>query len=345
MYDFYQFYVIVGHKNHGVDLIMAETINTAEAANQISREIFSTFKWQLSELHDQNLPCIITEHNKRTHPCDCVFYYTDPYQGKVIYLNTDLKSYAASSISNTSVNTALRSLSLAVHCASVSEDWNNKYLLPSGNLDYSIRGFLFVYNHDSTYSNEFYVKLGETETSSLPIAKNQQLHVFGPKQIDNCYALSTDLLLLLRQMDIADYTFWYPDMMLHKVRHGDIWDQPATVELLTSPLIIVKYRKSNSEEGYIIYYSRPGQSEDEFIYLIDLLSHYQILSEGLPIDLRFIAPDRDQNIRTNFRNAKLQYMQTWSMDEAREHQLNLITAAQVTRHTAHYNIGELGWRE
>jgi hypothetical protein len=324
---------------------VSETINIAEAANQISREIFSTFKWDLSELHEQNLLCEIHEHNKKTHPCDCVFSYTDPYQGKVIYLNTDLKSYAAASISNNSVFNALRSLSLAVHCANVSPSWNDTYLLPTQNQDYTVRGFLFVYNHDANYSNEFYELLAQTEISSLPIAKNQQLHVFGPKQIENCFALSTDLLILLRQKDITDYTFWYPDMMLHKVRHGGLWDQPATVELLTSPLIIVKYKKRNAEEGYIIYYSRSGDTVEEFVYLIDLLSHYQILSEGIPIDLRFIAPDRAPNIRTNFRNASLQYMQTWSLDEVREHQLNLITPSQVNRQSAHYNIGELGWRE
>ncbi|MGL1958760.1 MAG: hypothetical protein OCD00_15770 [Colwellia sp.] len=323
---------------------MAETINTAEAAVQISNEIFTTFKWSISELHDQNMDCAIKEHDKKTHPCDCVFYYIDPYLGKVIYLNTDLKSYGKDSIQKQSVKIALKSLSLATHCANVSDSWNDNYLLPHDGLDYQVRGFLFVYNHDKNYSKDFHEQLSAINPSTLPIAKKQMLHIFGPKQIEDCYAIASDLNILIGQKKVKNYSFWYPDMMLHKVRHGDVWDQPATIEMLSSPLIIVKYQ-TETEEGYVIYYKRDGEKEDEFIYLIDMLSHYQLLSEGLKIDLRFISKDRSTNIKTNFRNAKLKYMQTWSMDEGREKQLNLITPTIVNRMTSHYNIGELGWKE
>lgn len=324
---------------------MAETINTAEAAVQISKEVFSVFKWKKGELHDQNLDCVIPEHGKSTHPCDCVFYYIDPYLGKVIYLNTDLKSYGAGSIKKTAVGNALKSLSLATHCANVSDQWKNLYLLPDIEFDYNIRGFLFVYNHDKEYSNNFHEQLSAINPANLKIAKNQQLHVFGPRQIEDCFAISSDLKIQKGDQDIEKYSFWYPDMIIHKVRHGDPWDQPATIELLSSPLIIVKYLTRAKEEGYIIYYRRDGNSVEEFVYLIDLLSHYQILSEELPINLRFISKHADNNIQTNFKNAKYQYMQNWSMDEARERQLNQISPELVTRHTAHYNIGELGWRE
>lgn len=324
---------------------MAETINTAEAAAQISDEIFSTFKWQRLELFDQNLPCQIDEHNKNTHPCDCVFYYVDPYLGKVVYFNTDLKSYGAGSISKNGVLNALKSLALATHCANISDDWQSLYVLPEIQFDYTIRGFLFVYNHDNNYTNDFHEQLSSINTANLKIAKNQQLHVFGPNQIKDCYAISSDFQSLLGRKNIEQYGFWYPDMILHKVRHGSIWDQPATIELLSSPLVILKYKTRENAEGYIIYYMRNGDTEDEFVYLIDLLSHYQILSEELPINLRFASNNTSSNVLTNFKNGKYRYMQDWSMDNAREEQLNRIKPEKINRHVPHYNIGELGWRQ
>ncbi|WP_125717567.1 hypothetical protein [Pseudoalteromonas rubra] len=324
---------------------MAETINTAEAAVQISEEIFSTFKWQRQELFDQNVNCEIDEHQKKTHPCDCVFYYIDPYIGKVVYLNTDLKSYGAGSISKTAVSNALKSLALATHCANISSEWKDLFILPESQFDYTIRGFLFVYNHDNEYANNFHEQLSAINPTNIRLAKNQQIHIFGPEQIRECYAISSDLETLKGRQSIERYGFWYPDMILHKVRHGSIWDQPATIELLSSPLIIVKYNTRNNEEGYIIYYRRNGESEEEFLYLIDLLSHYQILSESLPINLRFISNNASPKIQTNFKNGKYRYMQDWSMDDVREAQLNLIKPEKVSRHVPHYNIGELGWRE
>ncbi|MFQ3250580.1 MAG: hypothetical protein ACI9O6_002419 [Glaciecola sp.] len=324
---------------------MAETINTAEAALQISTEIFETFKWKISELYDQNLTCEVLAHEKKTHPSDCVFFYPDPYTGKIVYFNTDLKSYGAKTINNTSVKKALKSLAMATHCASITESWKNNYILPNEQFDHEVRGFLFVYNHDSEYSNDFHEHLAATNPSTLPIVKDTMLHVFGPAQIEECFAISSDLEIQKSRLKISKYSFWYPDMILHKVRHGDIWDQAATVETLVNPIIILKYQDKNEEQGFIIYYRRSGETVDEFVYLIDVLSHYQILSQGLKIDLRFIAKNRSDSIRTNFRNAKYRYMQAWSLDEERERQLNLINQSQVNRLTSHYNIGELGWKE
>jgi hypothetical protein len=323
---------------------MAETINTAEAAVQISEEIFSTFKWNIQELYDQNLDCVFEEHDKKTHPCDCVFYYIDPYKGKYIYFNTDLKSYSKESIQNTSVSNAMKSLTISVHCASVSDSWQKKYLLPESVLDYEIRGFLFVYNHDDRYSNDFHEQIAGLKLNNLPIAESNILHVMGPSQIEDCYSIAADLNTAIGKLDIEKYTFWYPDMIMHKVKHGEYWEQPATIELLSSAVIIVKYQKKTGVCGYIIYYKRDGAEVDEFVYLIDMLSHYQILSEGLEISLRFIGQKRDSEIRTNFKNAVYKYMQVWNMDEVRESQLNLIKPLVITRQTAHYNIGELGWR-
>lgn len=150
---------------------MAETINTAEAAVQISDEIFSTFKWFRHELFDQNLKCQIAEHSKKTHPCDCVFYYIDPYLGKLVYFNTDLKSYGAGSIKKNAVFNALKSLALATHCANVSDDWQGLYLLPESQYDFAIRGLLFVYNHDNKYTDDFHEQLSAINPANIKIGR------------------------------------------------------------------------------------------------------------------------------------------------------------------------------
>jgi hypothetical protein len=324
---------------------MSETINTSYAANLISENIFSTFKWELHELHDQNLECEFKEHKKKTHPCDCVFHYVDPYTGKTLYFNTDLKSYAKKSITSSTIKTALDSLAMSIHCAGVSESWQKAYLNQSSDLDHEIRGFLFVYNHDNNYSNDFHEQFSEINLTTFPIAKGNFIHFMGPKQIEDCYSIACDINICIGKMKIEKYTFWYPDMMMHKVKHGEYWEQPATIEQLSSPILITKYEKNDGKKGYLIYYKRAGNEIDEFVYLIDMLSHYQILSEELQITLKFIGQDRDSNIMANFKNAKLKYMQIWNMDEVRENQLNLIVPERVTRHSEHYNIGELGWSE
>ena len=63
---------------------MSETTNTAALANKVFDEIFQWLKWELCTPKDINWECCNQEkHNTKTHPSDIVFYYKDPYTGKV----------------------------------------------------------------------------------------------------------------------------------------------------------------------------------------------------------------------------------------------------------------------
>ncbi|MCQ4437276.1 hypothetical protein NO135_19980, partial [Clostridioides difficile] len=80
-----------------------ETSAIAKMAVRVSDDLFEWFRWKRIPLPDLNFDCVKTathapSKDKHTHPVDAVFHYTDPYLNKIIYMNTDLKSYASGSI-------------------------------------------------------------------------------------------------------------------------------------------------------------------------------------------------------------------------------------------------------
>src|SRR6185437_3768261 len=97
-----------------------------------------TFFWQTNGTYDQNWPCEdptghvlpttemqvadATSATKRkrkspppqkTHPSDVVFSYDEPYRTVRTYVNCDLKSYAAGTITPHKVLSAMRDLALS----------------------------------------------------------------------------------------------------------------------------------------------------------------------------------------------------------------------------------------
>jgi hypothetical protein len=89
---------------------MAETENIARMAAKVSDEVFTVFGWQTKGPINQNWTCSTEAHGKATHPSDVVFWYDDPYSTARVFINTDLKSYAATSISKAAVAGAVSSL-------------------------------------------------------------------------------------------------------------------------------------------------------------------------------------------------------------------------------------------
>lgn len=108
---------------------MAETANTASLGNKVSEDIFKWLKWQFKTAKDVNFPCETETHGKETHPVDVVFYYKNPYNDKMVYVNTDLKSYTEVSINANSTRNALKSLSMTIECASISERWQTFFVI------------------------------------------------------------------------------------------------------------------------------------------------------------------------------------------------------------------------
>lgn len=323
---------------------MSETGNIEELAKSVSNEIFKWFKWKACPLTDTDWECVSDHHKKNTHPADVVFYYDDPYSGNVIYLNTDLKSYKKGSISSSSISNALKSLSMSVECSNVSEDWQSKYLIDDIGFD-KVIGLLFIYNHDDKFDKDLSELVESIDFEKIDIPEGVNLIVFDPDRIRNLLNIVNDIKGLVADglLPQKDYTFFYPDLVMSK-RHGEEWGQPASIEALTSPWLILKHRKTDDiDEGYLIYYHMAGETVDEFIYLIDAMSHYQMLLSSKPIRVRFTngCPEASNN----FNKAKIEYLKMWGADEAREIQLNRIDARKITKVVASYCPMEIGMRE
>lgn len=330
---------------------MAETTNIAEIAVKISKEIFKYFFWETHQKHDDNFECINKEHlgagskAKISHPGDVVFFYEDPYLGKRIYLHTDLKSYAADSISSTSLRNAFKSLCMTIECAKESSDWRNKYSVDASE-SYEVRGMLFIHNHDNGYDKNFYEAIDKIDLSSLPVSPGSILHFLGPKDIQRLYNISNDIMRLMAGEELPKkYTFYYPDLVLYR-RQGDVWNQPATIESLTGPYLIIKHECIGTNgAGYVIYYNRPGESPEEFEYFLDSLSRYQMLESGEKIRIRVTDGNAIDDLKSVFKTAKKKYAKAWGFDPARESILDQIEIDRITSVTNTYNPGDMGWKE
>lgn len=330
---------------------MAETINIGEIASRISKDIFKHFLWEMHQKRDDNFMCTNEKHlgeggkPKDTHPGDVVFYYEDPYLGKRIYLHTDLKSYAADSITATRLRGAFKSLSITVECAKESSEWRKKYSVDASET-HEVRGMLFIHNHDNDYDKPFYEAINKVDLQALPVAPGSLLHFLGPHDIQRLYSIGNDIIRLKGEEELPkEYTFYYPDLVMSR-RQGDVWDQPATIESLTGPYIIIKHGPTKTDKaGYVIYYNRPGMSSEEFEYFLDSLSRYQMLESGEKIRIRVTNRDANDDLKSVFQMAKKSYVKAWGFDKGREDILNQIEVDRITNVTSTYNPGDMGWRE
>lgn len=346
-----------------------ETKYVAEIAELISKDIFQHFRWNTAQLTDTNFDCCkAQEHVKKdshTHPVDVVFYYEDPYLNKTVYLNTDLKSYKAGSISQAQIRAALKSLASTIDCARISPQWRGRYA-PSGSGNPEVRGMLFVYNHDNEYDRDFYNHIkpynpSKTErqlnTDSLPLKKRQYLHIIDPKLINYLLTIVTDMKILAYEDKFPKnkYMFFYPELTLHKT-HGNAFTRAATIEMLSGPFLVIKHQaieRINEDtdikevvgsSGYLIYYNRPGEDHREFMYFFDLISRFQILDSGEKIRLRVACLKRDKEITANYYKAIEAYSQAWGFDEYKRSLLENIEFELVETYRKSLSSIDVGWR-
>ena len=332
---------------------MAETINIAEIAAKLSQDIFKHFHWEKNHKHDDNFPCRNDAHltggkskkKKESHPGDVVFHYMDPYLGRRVYLHTDLKSYNANSIASNSLRSALKSLAMTIECARESEDWRAKYALDDTESS-EVRGLLFVHNHDYQYAKSFYDEMKKLDLETLPLAANVILHFLGPSDIQRLYNIANDLIRLKGEDELPkDYSFYYPDLKMLR-RQGDVWGQPATIETMCSPFIVVKHKKSDkSGQGYLIYYNRRGDSVEEFEYFLDYLSHYQMLDSGEVLRVRVTDAGASSEMKSIFQKAKTKYAKAWGFAPERTDILDQIKIDRIASVASTYNPGDMGWRK
>ncbi len=274
-----------------------------------------------------------------------MFFYDDPYLGRRVYLHTDLKSYAADSITSTRLRGAFKSLCMTIECARESSEWRKKYSVDLSE-PHEVRGMLFIHNHDNGYEKPFYEAVEKMDLQGLPVAPGTLLHFLGPHDIQRLYSIGNDIIRLRAGDELPkDYTFFYPDLVMSR-RQGDVWGQAATIESLTGPYIIIKHGPADQHDaGYVIYYNRPGESPEEFEYFLDSLSRYQMLESSEKIRIRVTSGDIIDDLKSVFQSAKKKYAKAWGFDPAREAILDQIEIDRVTSVTSTYNPGDMGWRE
>lgn len=270
---------------------MAETSKIAKMASKLSDELFAEFFWTKVGPEDSNWPCEDPEHHGvTTHPADVVFWYDEPYSSKRTFVHCDLKSYAKGSISTAAIQGALTSLCKQVACAEKSETWRDLYM--HGNVTPDVCGLLFVYNHDGGYDKNFASHLTGIKDDKLPLPKGSRAFVLGPRDIlwlDNVRFEIRQMRGAAGQAALpaaANCKYFYPQLDGRANLQPDK-ARAATLEMLTSPWIVLEYEAgANSQRGFVVFYRRSGETEEEFMYLLDYLRHYQVLEHGTTIEIK-----------------------------------------------------------
>ncbi|WP_081067751.1 hypothetical protein [Burkholderia stagnalis] len=282
-------------------------------AVKLSEEVFSEFFWEKVGPEDQNWPCEDPEHHEvTTHPADVVFYYDEPYSLKRTFVHCDLKSYAKTTITAGAVHGAIESLAKQVACAEKSETWRNLYM--HGNVTPDVCGLLFVYNHDGGYEKDFSAHLSTVKDENLALPKGSKLVVLGPSDIFWLDNVRYDMRQLRgasggTTLPPAQHCkYFYPQLDGRANLQPDK-ARAATLEMLTSPWIVLEYKHgpNYSQRGFVVYYRRSGSTEEEFIYLLDYLRHYQVFDEATKVDVRMLEGDAAASAR--FQRATQRYIE------------------------------------
>jgi len=325
---------------------MAETVSISEMAAKISREIFDELRWEMLPATDTNWACVNQSHQKTTHPSDVVFTYLEPYRNLRTYLNCDLKSYARQTISRGAIATAIRNLALSISCADVSEEWQRLYKNHREN--FQIVGLLFIYNHDGEFDKDFKSFLHQALTDEMDLDANKKIIVLGPQDICFLSTIVTDVKVLRGDEKIGkkgDCSFYFPDLISRKLI-GATDALAATVEMITSPIIVFRYRMPGSavESGLKIYYRRSGGSIEEFIYLFDYLFHFQIIENDSIREVEFRLPYPDKHAPALFEAAKTEYAIRFQNDTGFAKRFGKVRYSSVTKVVNQYSEIEIGMR-
>ncbi|XNJ93056.1 hypothetical protein AB6C68_016805 [Vibrio cyclitrophicus] len=176
---------------------MSETTQIAKMAEVVSSELFKAFKWGVEDARDHSWACVTSDEHggKDSHPSDCVFYYRDPYDRQMKYINTDLKSFAKGSINKRQIRKAMHSLTYATNCAQYNENWSNLF---NPEDSHAVKGMLFVYNHCDNYNGDFDEILKDINESDEDRPKvnhldgYSQVYVMSPYKVTELTSIAKD---------------------------------------------------------------------------------------------------------------------------------------------------------
>lgn len=231
-------------------------------------------------------------------------------------MNCDLKSYAKGSITAGAIREAVESLAKTLSCAEVSQEFNDTFI--HQDVSPNIQGMLFVYNHDKEYDKEFSKILDKVKSEDLDIPKGSKIVVFGPEDIFWLNNVHHEIIHLrggaglLPERDFCK--FFYPPLIRKKNVQPD-HAKAATLEMLTAPWIILSYinPKKNNQKGFVVFMRKRGHTVDEFLYLIEYLTHHHVIGVGHEVTIRILDPH--PNSSPNFNKAKDQYIEGYEGGE------------------------------
>jgi hypothetical protein len=325
---------------------VAETDNIAKIAEILAQKLFNRFLWLDTGGWNQNWKCVTDDHVsiKRgrpkalatsdesallsalatqpadktvkilTHPSDVVFYYDEPYRPVRTYINADLKSYKRGSITSTAIASAIESLALTLECAELSQEWRDKFV--HDKKSYDIVGLLFIYNHDGEYDKDFDQLLAKLNHERLRIPEKSRILVFGPSHIRWLDNIRHDLSGLYSEHILPHedrWSYYYPDLVRRKKIQNS--GRAATLEMLSGPYILLSYPAVDTKlAGYIVYYRGVGSRTEEFLYLLDYLTHYQMVRPDIEIRVRMLTPD--ENAPARFVRAVDEYIENFDGQES-----------------------------
>lgn len=321
---------------------MGETGNISKMAEIISKEIFSIFKWEKLGPLNVNWSCQHPQHGKKTHPSDVVFCYAEPYRQRTTYVNCDLKSYAKGTIAADAIRKSIESLAMAIECANVSPEWQKQYL-KYNDANAEIVGLLFIYNHDGLYDGDFDGMMRQLNKAILKIPKNVKIFVLGPRDICYLKTIVNDIKVMDSDEGLGGNDkrcFYYPDLIVEKVLRKD-FSIAATLEVLTGPWQILKYRiPASSDYGLVFYYKFSGKDVEEFLYIIDYLFHYQLLQNCSKITIKL--PNGHAHASAVFDHAVKEYAARYEDQNEIVERLKSISFEHVTNIITEFNQTHIG---
>jgi hypothetical protein len=267
---------------------MAETKNIDKMAELISNSIFKELKWTIHPTNDVNWDCCLTHHEKKTHPTDVVFSYDDPYSGVIQYIQTDLKSYCKSSISDLRVRNAVKSLALQVECAKSSSEWND--LFRANETKFDLHGMLFIYNNDGDYDAKLFDKIKTLFQHNFSLPEKSTVNIFSPRLIRFLMSVVDDIktrrnieddeseaALWTKVAKRTECGFYYPDKQNKCADNSKVL--PASISMIMSGALLFSYKHPIHKEKILnIYWDEEPDSHQHFIYLFEYIFNYQMLN-------------------------------------------------------------------
>ncbi|MDQ0020735.1 hypothetical protein [[Curtobacterium] plantarum] len=322
-----------------------ETKNIDEIAGIISSRIFDELGWKVQETTDISWDCCLRSHlsskqllsetPKKTHPTDVVFKYKDPYSDETQYIQTDLKSYCASTLDGTqSILRTIRSLSQQVACAPRSPEWRRLFV-DNGNEKYQVNGLLFIYNHDNKYDSDLLVKLSGAATAVYDFPEKSMISVFDPTMIRFLLDVTENIetrryitdkvsqeknILWQKIPERNACSYFYPDKHNKIATKGEIL--PATMEMITSGMIFYSYEHDyiRNDDGdrlknkvLNIFWKENVDSSSHFVFLLEYIFNYQLLNQ---FDKIFVITPFSIHASTHLQSAINEYMGIYSFTQS-----------------------------